>query len=166
MKRVTLCYLLRTDEKTGSIEQVCLALKKKGFGVGRWNGVGGKVQEGESIEDATKREAQEEIGVHILSMQKMAEITFLFPHHPDWDEVAHIYLSSHWKGEPYETEEMGTPTWFDTDKLPYDGMWAADKDWLPLILQGKYLKGTVVFGTNDIVLEKDIRVINAFPHDL
>lgn len=35
--------------------RVLLGMKKRGFGVGRWNGFGGKVQAGETIEDAARR---------------------------------------------------------------------------------------------------------------
>ena len=35
--------------------KILLGYKKRGFGIGRWNGFGGKVQPGESIENAAKR---------------------------------------------------------------------------------------------------------------
>ena len=47
MIEATLCFLLRKDE-------ILLAKKKYGFGVGKWNGVGGKVEKGETIEEAEK----------------------------------------------------------------------------------------------------------------
>ncbi|HET8669978.1 MAG TPA: NUDIX domain-containing protein, partial [Candidatus Saccharimonadales bacterium] len=40
-----------------------LAMKKRGFGINKWNGVGGKVDEDETIEQAAIRECQEEITV-------------------------------------------------------------------------------------------------------
>jgi 8-oxo-dGTP diphosphatase/2-hydroxy-dATP diphosphatase len=43
--------------------KILLGMKKRGFGVGRWNGFGGKVKEGEKIEEAVKRELKEEIGI-------------------------------------------------------------------------------------------------------
>ena len=54
MKHVTLLFLLTDD-------QILLAMKKRGFGMGRWNGVGGKIEPGETIEEATARECREEI---------------------------------------------------------------------------------------------------------
>lgn len=36
-------------------ERILLGMKKRGFGAGRWNGFGGKVEEGETIEDGAKR---------------------------------------------------------------------------------------------------------------
>ena len=67
MKQATLCFLVR--ENKGKIYEVCLAMKKRGFGMGRWNGVGGKV-ENESIEEAAAREAKEEINVEVKDIYK------------------------------------------------------------------------------------------------
>ncbi|MDR0650832.1 MAG: NUDIX domain-containing protein [Candidatus Peribacteria bacterium] len=41
--------------------QLLLAMKKRGFGVGKWSGPGGKVEEGESISQAAVREVEEEV---------------------------------------------------------------------------------------------------------
>ena len=47
-KLLTLLFVLRPG-------QVLLGMKKRGFGKGRWNGFGGKVHQGESIEKAAIR---------------------------------------------------------------------------------------------------------------
>jgi ADP-ribose pyrophosphatase YjhB (NUDIX family) len=59
MKQTTLCFLLKDDN-------VLLAMKKRGFGVGKWNGIGGKVAEGEAVAAAAVREIKEEISVVAL----------------------------------------------------------------------------------------------------
>ena len=47
-KVVTLLFVLRPGH-------VLLGMKKRGFGEGRWNGFGGKVEEDETIEEAAIR---------------------------------------------------------------------------------------------------------------
>ena len=38
-----------------------LGMKKRGFGTGKWNGFGGKVEVGETVADAAQRELEEEV---------------------------------------------------------------------------------------------------------
>lgn len=63
LRQATICLLIKDD-------QVLLALKKRGFGEGKWNGVGGKVKDGETIEQTAIRETQEEIGVTPVRMER------------------------------------------------------------------------------------------------
>ena len=49
-KQLTLLFVLEPEKK-----EVLLGMKKRGFGQGRWNGFGGKVQAGETVEDAAIR---------------------------------------------------------------------------------------------------------------
>lgn len=71
-------YTLAFLRREGAI---CLAMKKRGFGEGNWNGYGGKVEEGESIEEAVVREIQEESGIEVAVdvLEKVAINEFFFP---------------------------------------------------------------------------------------
>lgn len=139
MKNVTLCFLTKTENST---DYVCLAMKKRGFGMGKWNGVGGKVQN-ESVEQATIREAKEEIGVDLLDLKKVALLNFITMKHK-----CHVFLADKWEGEPTETEEM-KPEWFAVDAIPYHEMWDDDKVWLQRVLDGKTITGEFHFDEND-----------------
>ncbi len=156
LKNTTLLFLIkRTD---GKISDVCLALKKRGFGVGRWNGVGGKVAQGESIEEATKREALEEIGVDVGHHSKVAELSFSFPNKPEWNQLTHVYICESWKGEPSESEEM-RPQWYKSDSLPFESMWPDDPFWVPRMIQGELIKASFSFGEGDMILSKEINSV-------
>jgi 8-oxo-dGTP pyrophosphatase MutT (NUDIX family) len=148
----------RTD---GKISDLCLAMKKRGFGLGRWNGVGGKVADGENIEQATKREAKEEIGVDVGVMEKVAEIKFYFKFNPDFNQFVHVYISEDWKGEPTESEEMN-PKWYTVDNIPYTLMWPDYFFWLPFVLEDKKINAEFTFGEKDIVLEQKIEETKNF----
>lgn len=140
MKVATLLLLLKDD-------QILLAMKKRGFGAGRYNGVGGKIEPGEAIEQALVRECQEEIGVTPTSFEKVAYHDFVFPDGTT-DMQVHAYICHEWQGEPIETEEMA-PEWFNVKEIPYDLMWQDDIVWLPQVLAGKRLNCKFTFDHDD-----------------
>lgn len=158
MRDCTLVFLVKKADDE-SVSQVCLALKKRGFGEGKWNGVGGKVEAGETCEEAARREAKEEIGVEVGPLQKVGELAFYFSHNPAWDQLVHVYLCDEWEGEPAESEEMA-PKWFDAEELPLEHMWVDDPHWLPHVLGGKSVKATFTFGEGDSLLDKAVEVVD------
>ena len=79
MRHVTLLFLLRGK---GNNAEVLLAMKKVRFGAGRWNGVGGKLEPGESIHEALVRETHEEIGVDLTSAERLGTLDDLYPRTP------------------------------------------------------------------------------------
>ncbi len=133
---------------------VLLGMKKRGFGMGRWNGFGGKVLENERIEDATRREAREEAGITLGDIAKLGVLDFEFEGNPQILEV-HIFKVANFSGEPMETGEM-KPRWFNIDQIPYETMWPDDIYWLPMFLAGKKFKGRFLFGKGDTILEQKL----------
>jgi 8-oxo-dGTP pyrophosphatase MutT (NUDIX family) len=143
-REVTNVFLVRNKE-------VCLGMKKRGFGMGNWNGTGGKIESGESAEDGAKREAREEFGVELVDIKNVGETLFVFK---DGLEIhCHIFICDKWNGEIVESEEMA-PKWFDINKLPLANMWSTDVSWLPMILNGKKIKGTYYFNDDAKSLER------------
>lgn len=136
MKELTLVYLVDTSK-------ICLALKKRGFGAGNYNGYGGKLEEGETVLQGAVREVYEESLVRIeeSALKKVADITF---HFLDHSMRVHTYFVDTWEGEPQETEEM-KPFWFLLEDIPYEKMWADDIHWMPRVFAGEHLAGEVTF---------------------
>lgn len=158
MRNSTLLFLIKKSE--GKVTDICLAMKKRGFGVGRFNGVGGKPDEGETIEETTIREAREEIGITAKNLSKVAELTFTFPHNESWDQLVHTYFTDEWDGTPEETEEM-SPKWFPVSQIPFDKMWPDDIFWLPKVLEGNLVKGSFSFGEKDVILDQKVEVVDS-----
>lgn len=123
--------------------RVLLGMKKRGFGAGRWNGFGGKVHEGESVEEAARRELREESGIEADRLEELGVLQFEFEHEETILEV-HIFKVISWSGDAVESEEM-RPQWFTVDEIPFKNMWSDDLYWFPLFLQGKRFKGRFLF---------------------
>ena len=137
MKKIlTLCIIHQHPK-------ILLGMKKRGHGVGKWNGFGGKVEKGETIEEATKREIKEEAGVEVEKINKLGVLDFVYQDGSGNMEV-HIFQTKEFTGNPIESEEM-KPRWFDVNEIPYNQMWSDDKYWLPMFLNGKNFKGKFSF---------------------
>ena len=138
--------------------QMLLGMKKRGFGEGNWNGFGGKVEEGETIEAATKREMQEECGVTIQAMEKVAINTFRFAYDDRVLEV-HMYRVTAASGEPTETDEMA-PRWFPLSEIPLDAMWDDDRYWMDHFLSGQKFIGEFYFEAPTRVTDYRIKLVD------
>lgn len=141
--------------------RILLGMKKRGFGAGRWNGFGGKLEEGETIEEAARREVREELDIEVEHMTEFGVLEFEFQNDPVVLEV-HVFKIESWDGVPQETEEM-EPRWFMVDEIPFKQMWSDDVYWFPYFLKGKKFRGRFLFdkpSTADYaskILEKEIR---------
>lgn len=131
MQQTTLCLLIRNNS-------ICLAEKKRGFGIGKLNAPGGKADACETIEAAAVRELQEEVGVSAATenLEKVGMVYFYFDTHPDWDQEMHVFIVRKFSNEPTESDEM-RPRWYPLTDIPYRQMWVTDQHWLPPVLQGK-----------------------------
>lgn len=161
MKKIlTLCIVTKDS-------RILLGMKKRGFGAGRWNGFGGKVEDGETIESAAVREIQEEVGIMPIVMKRVGQLDFSFKETSD-QLLVHIYHVTEFTGEPVETEEM-EPDWFDYDDIPYAQMWSDDIHWLPFVLTDRLFVGSFQFdrpATADhpaVVLSHELDVVDALP---
>lgn len=130
-------------------DYVLLGRKKRGHGVGKYNGAGGKVHAGETPEQAAQRECEEEFGVICKALTATAMLHFY--QEPTRDEYSNqdvtVYMCTAWQGEPKESDEL-KPEWFAKDSVPYDQMWSDDVHWLPQVLAGQKVKGEFHFDSN------------------
>ncbi|GAA5811248.1 hypothetical protein MFLAVUS_004680 [Mucor flavus] len=133
-KLLTLILVLNERE-----QKILLGMKKRGFGVGKINGFGGKVEAGETIEEGARRELLEEAEIEAIDMTKVGINMFTFENDPVGLEV-HIYVTKEFKRTPTETEEM-KPEWYNYSDIPYSQMWADDKVWIPLLLNNTRFMG-------------------------
>lgn len=141
--------------------EILLGHKKRGIGKGYWNGPGGKIEPGETVEQGMIRECQEEIGVTPTTYEKVAHLIFDIGI-PDGEPLhidAYAFIATEWEGEPIETEEL-VPKWFKLAEIPYKQMWQDDVMWLPLVLWGKKLEAEFTFDEKEQVKTASLTVVD------
>lgn len=141
--------------------KLLLGEKKRGFAKGTLNGIGGKQDPGETIDEAMVRECNEEIGVIPTKFEQVGRINFDL-----WYKGEHSYMEMFiykcykFKGEIKETEEI-LPAWYDVDKIPFDRMIADDLLWLPNVLKGDKIIGKVTLDKDMKMLYHNIQSVSA-----
>ncbi len=148
-KILTLCFVVRDG-------RILLGMKKRGFGEGRWNGFGGKLEPGESVEEGARRELREEAGIEARALRPRGRLTFEYRHAGKTMEVR-VFEVDGYDGEIAETEEM-RPQWFAFADFPYDAAWPDDRLWMPHFLAGKDFTGTFTFSDYDTIIGHDLEV--------
>jgi 8-oxo-dGTP diphosphatase len=130
-----LCFVIRDG-------QILLIRKKRGLGAGKINGPGGRLEKGETAEQAAIRETQEEIGVTPTGLADIGELFFQFL--DGYKLHVAVFRANDCTGELAETDEA-TPFWVDIRQIPYEEMWQDDTYWLPLVLKRTRFRGYFVF---------------------
>ncbi|XP_077287818.1 oxidized purine nucleoside triphosphate hydrolase-like [Arctopsyche grandis] len=148
-----------SEDVDGEGERLLLGMKKRGFGAGRWNGFGGKVEAGESARRGAARELLEEscVPVDEARLQLAGRLEFEFVGEPELMLVeVFVVRSRETDAAPAETEEMA-PAWFPLTSLPFDRMWPDDKYWFPYLLAHRPFFGSFCFEGHDCILHYDLR---------
>lgn len=123
--------------------KVLLIQKKRGFGMGKVNGPGGKLDPGETELACAVRETEEELHVTAVDAVKRGELWFQFVDGLAM-HVAVFHAERH-EGQATETEEA-VPVWTPIESIPFERMWADDIHWLHRMLTGtEQFLGTFLF---------------------
>ncbi len=167
-KLLTLALIIDRAE-----HRILLGMKKQGFGMGKWNGFGGKVELGESVQNAAIREVFEECGLIVRQMKRLGFLQFEFADQESSyskvkDEILNVHVyRAEWEdcqGNFIESEEM-IPKWFGFDEIPYDSMWLDDRYWLKHVIKGECFNGYFLFETHDRIIRYNIDQLSD-PNDL
>ncbi len=131
--------------------RVLLIRKRRGHGMGKLNGPGGKVEPGETPLACVLRETEEEVGVRPLMPRLAGVFRFLDSDDEDW--LGYVFVADAHTGTPRVTAEA-IPHWFPEDALPFEQMWDDDRIWLPRLLAGETLEGEFLFRGGRLVAHR------------
>lgn len=129
MRRTTLCYI----ERDGQYLMLHRVKKKSDANAGKWIGVGGGIEAGETPEECLLREVREETGLRLTRYEKRGVVDFVSDR---WeDEEMHLYSATAWTGEICACDE-GELKWIDVGEVLSLPHWAGDRIFLKLMAEG------------------------------
>lgn len=145
MKLATLCYV-RSNKKTLMLHRI---KKAQDMHKGKWNGLGGKLENGEYPEECAVREIEEESGLRVSDPQLRGVLTFpAFDGMEDW--YVFVFTATQFTGELIDSPE-GVLGWVDDEKLFDLNLWAGDKIFMRWLNQDKFFSGKFTYNEGQLV---------------
>ena len=143
MLLATLCYLKRD----GYTLMVYRNKKEHDIHQGKWNGLGGKFEAGESPEECVRREVLEESGLSIRNPKLCGLL--MFPKFKGEDWYVFVFTANEFTGELIESPE-GQLEWIPDAKLLDLNLWASDHIFMPWIQAGKFLSAKFIYDGDEM----------------
>lgn len=144
MDYTVLCYLKKDNQYLFMLRNK----EKNDLNEGKWIGIGGHIEVGESKEEALIREVKEETGFSINSFTYRGEILFI---NNDYQEIMYVFTSDDYSGEMIECDE-GELFWIDKDKIFDLNLWEGDRYFLkPLLNSDKMIKFEMIYKDKELV---------------
>jgi 8-oxo-dGTP diphosphatase len=135
----TLCYLQK-DGKTLMLHRI---KKKNDIHEGKWNGLGGKVESGESPEECVIREVREESGLILEAPRLRGILTFPgFDGERDW--YVYLFTGTDFHGDLIDSDE-GRLEWIASGKVLDLPLWEGDRIFLKWLDQSRFFSGKFVY---------------------
>lgn len=145
MKLATLCYL-RNNDHTLMIHRT---KKENDIHEGKWNGLGGKLEPGETPEECARREILEESGLQARELILKGVLTFPeFARGEDW--YAFVFVVPAFEGELIDSPE-GDLKWVPDGELLDLNLWEGDRVFLPWLDQPKFFSGKFIYENGEFI---------------
>ena len=129
MKMTTLCYI----EQEGKYLMLHRVKKHHDINAGKWIGVGGHVENGETPEECLLREVKEETGLALTAYRLRGLVTFLSD--ACEPELMCVFTADAFDGEMIECDE-GELAWVDKSEVLALPTWEGDHVFLERLLSG------------------------------
>ena len=138
MLLATLCYI-QHDNQTLMLHRV---KKQNDIHAGKWNGLGGKFEAGETPEECVIREVKEESGLDIRHPKLVGLL--LFPDFKGADWYVFVFTANEFDGELIDSDE-GHLEWIHNAEVESLPLWESDHVFMPWIREGKFFSAKFVY---------------------
>jgi 8-oxo-dGTP diphosphatase len=127
----TLGYVLSPDRRR--VLMIHRNARPQDHHLGKYNGLGGKLDPHEDVLAGMRREIREEAGIECVELVLRGTISWpgFGKHGEDW--LGFLFLVTAFEGTPLESNPEGTLEWVERDRLMDLPMWEGDRQFLPLV---------------------------------
>lgn len=101
--------------------------------LGKYNGLGGKLDAGEDVQAGMIREIREEAGIEATALTLRGTLNWPGFGRNGEDWLGFIFLITAFEGTPHAGNHEGTLEWVPRDRLMSLPMWEGDRHFLPLV---------------------------------
>lgn len=101
--------------------------------LGKYNGLGGKLEPGEDIVAGLKREIREEAGIECDDIKLRGTVSWPGFGQQGEDWFGFIFRIDHFSGTPFTDNPEGTLSWIPVNQILDLPLWAGDRYFLPLV---------------------------------
>jgi 8-oxo-dGTP diphosphatase len=140
----TLCYI-KCDGKTLMVHR---NKKLNDIHAGKWNGLGGKFNAGESPEECIRREVEEEAGLTIQNPKLRGLV--MFPNFKGNDWYVFVFTTTEFTGELIDSPE-GKLEWINDSKLLALPLWPSDLIFLPWLEQNNFFSAKFIYEGEEFI---------------
>lgn len=134
----TLCYIHHNNH-TLMLHRV---KKADDMHAGKWNGLGGKFEPGETPEECVVREVREESGLEIRKPRLVGLL--MFPHFKGADWYVFVFTAREFEGELIDSSE-GHLEWIPDAEVESLLLWESDHVFLPWIREGRFFSAKFIY---------------------
>jgi 8-oxo-dGTP diphosphatase len=127
----TLGYVLSSDRRR--VLMIHRNARAGDHHLGKYNGLGGKLEADEDVVVGMRREIREEAGIECDELQLRGTISWpgFGKHGEDW--FGFVFVVTRFSGTPLQGNAEGTLEWVDIEKIPDLPLWEGDRHFLPLV---------------------------------
>jgi len=127
----TLGYVLSEDR--ASVLMVHRTARANDPHLGKYNGLGGKLEPNEDVVAGMRRELREEAGIECQEMQLRGTISWPGFGRDGEDWFGFLFLITRYRGQPLDSNAEGRLEWIGLDRLDRLPLWEGDRRFLPLV---------------------------------
>jgi 8-oxo-dGTP diphosphatase len=109
---------------------------------GKWNGLGGKFEPGESPEECIAREVREESGLEIREPNLHGLL--MFPNFKGGDWYVFVFTAREFEGELIDSPE-GELEWIPDERLTSLNLWESDQIFFPWLEKDKFFSAKFIY---------------------